>query len=162
MRISTPFRASPSPSRNAIQRRARRTRTCTSVWLTLPAGRRNGWRIGDTRQSFCHSRERAGCRIQREACTILRANRVHDTCLDILFSLSASNGLAFDHLVVRLTPYWINIGMSALAILKGTASGFLWTSERDGFRHLYLYSEPWKPGTATDERGMGRSGRWRA
>ncbi len=38
------------------------------------------------------------------------------------------------------SPTWINLPADVQPIFLGNGERFLWTSERDGFRHLYLYS----------------------
>jgi dipeptidyl-peptidase-4 len=68
------------------------------------------------------------------ALAICRMNRVQNE-LDLLLA-SASTGEA-KVLIHETDRYWINIADNLRFLKNGE---FLWSSERDGFRHLYLYS----------------------
>jgi dipeptidyl-peptidase-4 len=43
-------------------------------------------------------------------------------------------------LIKETDPFWVNENSYAAPIFVGDGSQFLWLSERDGFMHLYLYS----------------------
>ncbi|MBI3469820.1 MAG: S9 family peptidase, partial [Candidatus Solibacter usitatus] len=64
-----------------------------------------------------------------------RLNRVQDR-LDLLAAEAATGAASL--LLREQDPYWINV-KDDLRFLKD-GKHFLWGSERDGFRHLYLYS----------------------
>jgi dipeptidyl-peptidase 4 len=65
---------------------------------------------------------------------IQRLNRAQ-TQLDLLFSDSSSGE---SHVVLtEKDPYWINVGKELYFFQDGKR--FLWSSERSGYRHLYLY-----------------------
>ncbi len=66
---------------------------------------------------------------------IQRLNRPQNR-LDLLFA-DARTGVSRIALS-ETDPYWINLA-NTLSFLKG-APQFIWSSERSGFRHLYLYS----------------------
>jgi dipeptidyl-peptidase-4 len=67
--------------------------------------------------------------------TAVKLNRVQNR-LD-LFLADVTNGRA--HVILHEEdPFWINVA-DAPKFLSGSDQ-FLWTSERDGFRHIYLYN----------------------
>jgi len=63
-----------------------------------------------------------------------RLNRVQNE-LDLMLA-SVSDGAA-KRIIHETDPHWINVNDQFQFLSNGT---FLWSSERDGFRHLYLYS----------------------
>lgn len=66
---------------------------------------------------------------------VQRLTRVQDR-LDLL---AADSTTGETRLMLRETdPYWVNLGDDLRFLDDGKR--FLWTSERDGYRHIYLYS----------------------
>jgi dipeptidyl-peptidase-4 len=66
---------------------------------------------------------------------VARTNRIQNELDFLLFDARS----AAQQMVYRETdPYWINVEGDPLFL--GDGQRFVWTSERDGFRHLYLYS----------------------
>jgi dipeptidyl-peptidase-4 len=61
--------------------------------------------------------------------------------LDLLMADAASGKSSI--LLTEQDPYWINMS-DDLQFLKGN-DRFIWSSERSGYRHLYLYSRSGKP-----------------
>ena len=51
-------------------------------------------------------------------------------------------------------PHWINLRDDVRFLRDG--AHFLWTSERDGFRHIYLYSNDGKEARQVTKGGPGR------
>lgn len=89
--------------------------------------------IGDTRDSFLIAR--AGWMPDSKSVYVLRTNRVQNRVELISIAIeSASSATIFR----ESDPYWINL-QGDLQFLNG-GKRFLWTSERDGFRHIYLHS----------------------
>jgi dipeptidyl-peptidase-4 len=89
--------------------------------------------LGDTR----HSRliARAGWMPDSRSVYVIRLNRIQNE-LEML-ATEASSGET--RVVFRESdPYWINVSDDVVFLKDGKR--FLWTSERDGFRHIYLYS----------------------
>jgi dipeptidyl-peptidase-4 len=66
---------------------------------------------------------------------VQRLTRVQNR-LDLL-KASAATG-AVSEILRETDPYWVNIGEDIRFLKDGKR--FLWTSERDGFKHIYLYS----------------------
>jgi dipeptidyl-peptidase-4 len=66
---------------------------------------------------------------------IQRLNREQNV-LDLLLSDTASGKSST--LLTEKDQYWINVS-DDLRFLKGSSNRFLWSSERSGYRHLYLY-----------------------
>jgi dipeptidyl-peptidase-4 len=66
---------------------------------------------------------------------VVRANRVQDK-LD-LFLAEAGSGKA-SRILEESDKYWVNVQEDPVFVNGGQQ--FLWLSERDGFRHIYLYS----------------------
>jgi dipeptidyl-peptidase 4 len=64
-----------------------------------------------------------------------RLNRVQNK-LDLLLADAASGTSKL--ILHEEDPYWINVKSAPLFLPSGNQ--FLWTSERSGFRHLYLYN----------------------
>jgi dipeptidyl-peptidase-4 len=89
--------------------------------------------VGDTRNSYLIAR--AGWMPDSKSVYVVRTNRVQNR-LELL-SLSVESG-ASSTIFRESDPYWINL-RGDVEFLQD-AKRFLWTSERDGFRHIYLYS----------------------
>jgi dipeptidyl-peptidase-4 len=71
----------------------------------------------------------------RQSLAVQRLNRIQDR-LDLLIA-EASSGAA-SVLLREQDPYWVNLSDSYRFLKDG--KHFLWSSEREGFRHLYLYA----------------------
>lgn len=104
----------------------------------VPAeGGRTRWLdAGETRRSYLISR--AGWMPNSKHIYVVRTNRVQNR-LELL-SIDASSGSS-SKILEETDPYWINSGAEPQFI---AGQRFLWQSERDGFRHLYLYSNDGK------------------
>ncbi len=89
--------------------------------------------IGNTRDSYLAAR--AGWMPDSRSVYVLRTNRVQNH--DELFSIDVETGAATT-IFKESDPYWINLSGDVQFLKDG--KHFLWTSERDGFRHIYLYS----------------------
>jgi dipeptidyl-peptidase-4 len=104
------------------------------VGVVSAAGGPTKWlEAGDTRNSYLLAR--AGWMPDSRAVYLLRLNRVQNR-LEMV-TVNAGNG---DSTVVfrESDPYWINVSGDVRFLKDGKR--FLWTSERDGFRHIYLHS----------------------
>ncbi len=89
--------------------------------------------VGDTVNSYLIAR--AGWAPDSKQVYVARTNRVQNELEFLLFD--AGPGVA--RTVYRETdPFWINVEGDPIFLENGRQ--FVWTSERDGFRHLYLYS----------------------
>ncbi len=89
--------------------------------------------IGDTRNSYVIAR--AGWTPDSKSLYVIRTTRVQNRLEMLLIDVeSGTSSTVFN----ESDPYWINIDGDVLFV-KGGAQ-FLWTSERDGFRHIYLFS----------------------
>jgi dipeptidyl-peptidase-4 len=66
---------------------------------------------------------------------VQRLNRVQNR-LDLLLADSSTGSASL--LLREQDPYWVDVSDSYRFLRDG--KHFLWSSERDGFRHLYLYS----------------------
>ncbi len=91
--------------------------------------------LGETRD---HLLARVYWRPDSSAVAIERLNRVQNE-LDFLLA-DPADGVA-RRLIHEKDPVWINVG-DQFRFLK--SNQFLWSSERDGYRHLYLYSSEGK------------------
>jgi len=89
--------------------------------------------VGDTVQTYLIAR--AGWVPDSTGVYVVRTNRIQNQ-LDFLVYQTASGK---SRTVYRESDtYWINIAGDPVFLKDGKR--FLWTSERDGFRHLYVYS----------------------
>jgi dipeptidyl-peptidase-4 len=88
---------------------------------------------GDTRTAYLIAR--AGWMPDSRSVYMLRLNRVQ-TKLEMI-SANVESGAA-TVVFQESDPYWINFSGDVRFLKDGKR--FLWTSERDGFRHIYLYS----------------------
>ncbi|MBZ5586820.1 MAG: S9 family peptidase [Acidobacteriia bacterium] len=93
--------------------------------------------LGDTRDSYLVGR--AGWMPDSRSVYIVRLNRVQNR-LDVI-SMNVESGEQAA-LVRESDPYWINLSGDVQFLKDGKR--FLWTSERDGFRHIYLYTNDGK------------------
>ncbi len=93
--------------------------------------------IGDTRNAYLIGR--AGWMPDSSDVYVIRLNRVQNKLE--MFSIAVESG-APSTIFRESDPYWINLPGDPRFLPDG--KHFLWTSERDGFRHLYLYSNDGK------------------
>ncbi len=106
--------------------------------VVAAAGGETRWyELGDTRNQYLIAR--AGWMPDARSLYVLRFNRVQNR--DELFAIQLATG-AHSTIFQETDPYWINLS-GDLRFLKD-GKHFLWTSERDGFRHIYLYSNDGK------------------
>jgi dipeptidyl-peptidase-4 len=93
--------------------------------------------VGDTRDAYLIAR--VGWMPNARSVYVVRTSRVQNR-LDAL-AIEVESGTP-STLFRESDPYWINL-RGDLDFLKD-GKRFLWTSERDGYRHLYLYSNDGK------------------
>jgi dipeptidyl-peptidase-4 len=93
--------------------------------------------VGDTRNSYLIAR--AGWMPDAKSVYVIRTNRVQNR-LEML-SIGVESGAA-SIVFKEADPYWINLHGDVEFLHDGKR--FLWTSERDGFRHIYLYANDGK------------------
>lgn len=101
----------------------------------LPAtGGETKWlNVGDTVRSFLIAR--VGWVPDSKSVYVARMNRIQNRLDFLLYAVASGES----HTVYKESDsFWINIEGDPLFLKDGTR--FLWTSERDGFRHLFLYS----------------------
>ncbi len=89
--------------------------------------------VGDTRGSYVIAR--AGWMPDGRGVYVVRTNRVQKRLE--LFSIDLESGMP-STILREADPYWINLQGDVRFLKNGKQ--FLWSSERDGFRHLYLHS----------------------
>lgn len=105
--------------------------------VAATGGRTRWYDVGDTRDSYLIAR--AGWMPNSLSLYVLRFNRVQNH--DELFSIDLESG-AHSTIFQESDPYWINLRGDIQFLADGKR--FLWTSERDGWRHIYLYSNDGK------------------
>ncbi|MBZ5728792.1 MAG: S9 family peptidase [Acidobacteriia bacterium] len=93
--------------------------------------------VGETRSAALIAR--VGWMPNSRSVFVLRTNRVQNR--DEMFSIDVESGAA-STIFKESDPYWINLAGDFEFL--GDGKRFLWTSERDGFRHIYLYSNDGK------------------
>jgi dipeptidyl-peptidase 4 len=96
--------------------------------------------VGDTRNSCLIAR--AGWMPDGQRLYVVRTNRVQNQLE--AFTIDRTTG-ATTSLFRESDPFWINLKGDLLFLRDGR---FLWTSERTGYRHIYLYSNDGKEGKA--------------
>lgn len=102
------------------------------------AGGATRWlNVGDTRDLYLIAR--AGWMPDSRSVYVLRTTRVQNH--DELLAIDVESGAA-RRIFEESDPYWINLSGNVDFLKDGKR--FLWTSERDGFRHIYLYSNDGK------------------
>jgi dipeptidyl-peptidase-4 len=102
--------------------------------VVAAAGGPTRWlEVGDTRNAYLIAR--AGWMPDSKSVYTIRTNRVQNR-LEML-AIDAGTG-ASSTIFRESDPYWINLRGDVEFLRDGKR--FLWTSERDGFRHIYLYS----------------------
>ncbi|MBZ5621262.1 MAG: S9 family peptidase [Acidobacteriia bacterium] len=93
--------------------------------------------VGDTRESYLVAR--VGWMPNARSVYVLRTNRVQNR--DELLSIDVESGSP-STIFKESDPYWINLQGDVEFLKDGKR--LLWTSERDGYRHIYLYSNDGK------------------
>jgi dipeptidyl-peptidase-4 len=89
--------------------------------------------VGDTRDKFLIAR--VGWTPDSRNVYVVRTNRVQNK-LDLLLAAAGSGRTS--QILEQSDKYWVNVPEDPVFVNGGQQ--FLWLSERDGFRHLYLYS----------------------
>ncbi len=98
------------------------------------AGGSTRWlEVGDTRNSFLIAR--AGWMPDSRNVYVVRMNRVQNRLE--LFSIGVESNTP-SPILREADPYWINLQGDVKFLKDG--KHFLWTSEKEGYRHIYLYS----------------------
>ncbi len=104
------------------------------VGVVAAAGGPTRWfDVGDTRRTSLIAR--AGWMPDSRHVYMVRTNRVQNHLE--LVSMDAATR-AFRTILTESDPYWVNVHDDPRFLKDGRR--FLWSSERDGFRHLYLVS----------------------
>ncbi len=89
--------------------------------------------VGDTVNSFLIAR--AGWAADSKSVYAVRTNRIQNQLEFLLYDVASGKSRS----VYRESDnYWVNVEGDPVFLKDG--KHFLWTSERDGFRHLYLYA----------------------
>jgi dipeptidyl-peptidase-4 len=102
--------------------------------VVLAAGGPTRWlEVGDTRNTYLIAR--AGWMPDSRSVYVVRMNRVQNRLE--LFSIGVDSNMP-SAILREADPYWINLDGDVKFLKDG--KGFLWTSEKDGYRHIYLYS----------------------
>ena len=107
--------------------------------------------VGDTRNSYLIAR--AGWMPNSKSLYVVRTNRVQNRLESFAIDLESGTSAT---LFRESDPYWINL-KGDLTFLKDRKH-FLWTSERDGYRHIYLYSNDGKEVTQLTQGAWEVSG----
>ena len=106
--------------------------------IIAAAGGPTRWlEVGETRDTYLIAR--AGWMPDSRSVYVTRLNRVQNRLE--LFSIDVESG-APSTVLKESDPHWINLTGDVEFLKDGKR--FLWTSERDGFRHIYLYSNDGK------------------
>ena len=93
--------------------------------------------VGDTRNAYLIAR--AGWMPNAKSLYVVRTNRVQNRLEALVIDVESG---AASVIFRESDPYWINL-KGDLRFLKN-GRHFLWTSERGGYRHIYLYSNDGK------------------
>jgi dipeptidyl-peptidase-4 len=124
-------RALPEPQRYP---QAGENNADVHVGVVAAAGGTTRWLdIGDTRHT--HLVARAGWMPDSKHVFVLRGNRVQNRFE--LLSFDAATG-DVSTILREQDPHWVNVTGEPVFLRDGR---FLWISERDGFRHIYLYTD---------------------
>ena len=112
------------------------------------AGGETRWMdLGDTRD---HLYARVYWTPNSKQLAVERLNRVQNELDLLLADIETGSAQSIIH---ETDKYWINVS-DQFRFLEGSPSRFLWSSERDGFRHVYIYSLDGK------EHGRVTEGKW--
>jgi dipeptidyl-peptidase-4 len=103
--------------------------------VSASGGATKWFNSGDTAKTYLIAR--AGWTPDSRQVWIARTNRVQNQLDMILFDAESSKPGPPKTVYRETDPYWINI--EGEPVFLPDSSSFLWTSERDGFRHLYLF-----------------------
>ena len=87
--------------------------------------------VGDTVNSYLIAR--AGWTSDSASVYVVRSNRIQNSLEFLLYSAASGQPTTA---YGESDPAWVNIEGDPIFLADGR---FLWTSERDGFRHLYVY-----------------------
>ena len=102
--------------------------------VVAAAGGPTRWlEIGDTRNTYLIAR--AGWMPDCRNVYVVRMNRVQNRLE--LFSIGVESNMP-SMILREADPYWINLDGEVNFLKDGKR--FLWTSEKDGYRHIYLHS----------------------
>ena len=89
--------------------------------------------VGDTVDSYLIAR--AGWAADAKNVYVVRTNRIQNQLEFLLYNVDSGKARTA---YKESDNYWVNVEGDPLFLKDG--KHFLWTSERDGFRHLYLYA----------------------
>jgi dipeptidyl-peptidase-4 len=89
--------------------------------------------VGDTVKSYLIAR--AGWTADSKNVYVVRTNRIQNQLDFLLYGVDSGKSRT---VYKESDNYWVNVEGDPLFLKDG--KHFLWTSERDGFRHLYLYA----------------------
>jgi len=89
--------------------------------------------VGDTVNRFLLAR--VGWTTDSKRVFVVRTNRIQNELEFLTFETSSGKASA---VYKESDTYWVNVEGHPLFLKNGRQ--FVWTSERDGYRHLYLYS----------------------
>ena len=89
--------------------------------------------VGETRNAYLIAR--AGWMPDSRSVYVVRMNRVQNRLE--LFSIGVESNMP-TAILREADPYWINLDGEVRFLKDGKR--FLWTSEKDGYRHIYLHS----------------------
>ena len=104
------------------------------VGVIPPGGGATKWLdVGDTVNAYLIAR--AGWIPDSTGVYIVRTNRIQNQLDFLVYDVASGKSRTVYR---EADSYWINIAGDPVFLKDGKR--FLWTSERDGFRHLYLYS----------------------
>jgi len=108
------------------------------VGVVQAAGGPTRWlEVGDTRNTYLIAR--AGWMPDSRSVYIVRMNRVQNRLE--LFSIGVDSNMP-TAILREADPCWINLDGDVKFLKDGKR--FLWTSEKDGYRHIYIYSNDGK------------------
>jgi dipeptidyl-peptidase-4 len=105
--------------------------------VAASGGRTRWFDTGDTRDTYLIAR--AGWLPNAKSVYVVRTNRVQNRLDTLAFDVESG---AASVIFRESDPYWINLKGDLRFLPDGRH--FLWTSERSGYRHIYLYSNDGK------------------
>jgi len=95
--------------------------------------------VGDTRDTYLIAR--VGWIPNSQSVYVVRTNRVQNKLEALAIEMESGKSST---LFRESDPYWINLRGDLVFFQDG--KHFLWSSERDGYRHIYLYSNGGRDG----------------